>query len=77
MTYSLMRCFLIFSGSLIWIAWGSALYYNMSVTTADGETIRVKDALNHFFEVASLEGLQGGSVAHSEPDLGEGMVGGV
>lgn len=38
------------AGGLIWLAWGSAIYYNMSVTTADGESIRVKDALNHFFE---------------------------
>ena len=29
--------------------WGSALYFNASVTTEDGETIRFRDAVDHFF----------------------------
>ncbi|XP_072181088.1 dnaJ homolog subfamily C member 22-like [Diadema setosum] len=38
------------AGCVVCTAWGSAIYYNMKVTTAEGESIRVKDALNHFFE---------------------------
>ncbi|XP_054750324.2 dnaJ homolog subfamily C member 22-like [Lytechinus pictus] len=38
------------AGALVCTAWGCAIYYNMSVTTAEGETIYVKDALTHFFE---------------------------
>ena len=29
--------------------WGSALYFNASVTTSEGETIRFRDAVDHFF----------------------------
>ena len=29
--------------------WGSFLYFNAQVTTEDGETVKLRDAVNHFF----------------------------
>ena len=29
--------------------WGSFLYFNAQVTTEDGETVKLRDAINHFF----------------------------
>ncbi|XP_071792139.1 dnaJ homolog subfamily C member 22-like [Asterias amurensis] len=44
------RLFVLFvAGSMIMSLWGSALYFNASVTTSDGETIRFRDAVDHFF----------------------------
>ncbi|XP_022109609.1 dnaJ homolog subfamily C member 22-like [Acanthaster planci] len=37
------------AGSLVISMWGSALYFNASVTTSDGETIKFRDAVDHFF----------------------------
>ncbi|EDO43846.1 predicted protein [Nematostella vectensis] len=37
-------------GGLIMCAlWGSFIYFNAEVTTEDGETIKLRDAVNHFF----------------------------
>jgi len=30
--------------------WGSAVYFNMTITTEDGEEVKVKDALKNFFK---------------------------
>lgn len=37
------------AGSLISGLWISAFYFNASITTAEGETIKARDAINHFF----------------------------
>ena len=41
--------YLAIGGLLICSLWGSFLYYNAQVTTEDGETIKLRDAVNHFF----------------------------
>ena len=30
--------------------WSSFLYFNVQVTTEDGETVKLRDAVNHFFQ---------------------------
>ncbi|XP_071822906.1 dnaJ homolog subfamily C member 22-like [Apostichopus japonicus] len=51
MTQSICRrLFVLFiAGSCITGLWFSAIYFNASITTGDGETIKVRDAVNHFF----------------------------
>ncbi|XP_072047308.1 dnaJ homolog subfamily C member 22-like [Amphiura filiformis] len=40
---------LAFAGSLIITMWCSFLYFNASVTTEDGETIKLRDSIDNFF----------------------------
>ena len=36
-------------GALYFSLWGSVLYFNASITTSDGETVKLRDAVQHFF----------------------------
>ena len=35
---------------LFFALWGSFLYFNAEITTEDGETIKIRDSVNHFFK---------------------------
>lgn len=41
--------YLAIGGLIICSLWGSFLYFNAQVTTEDGETVKLRDAINHFF----------------------------
>lgn len=41
---------LVLSGMVVCSLWGSFLYFNASITTEDGETIKLRDSVNHFFK---------------------------
>ena len=42
--------YLAVSGLVISCLWSSFLYFNAQVTTEDGETVKLRDAVNHFFQ---------------------------
>lgn len=42
--------YLAVGGLVICCLWSSFLYFNAQVTTEDGETVKLRDAVNHFFQ---------------------------
>lgn len=42
--------YLAVGGIVICCLWSSFLYFNAQVTTEDGETVKLRDAINHFFQ---------------------------
>jgi len=49
---SLCKRMMVFSlcMGLFFTLWGSFLYFNAEITTEDGETIKIRDSVNHFFK---------------------------
>lgn len=41
--------YLAIGGLVVFSLWGSFLYFNAQVTTEDGETVKLRDAVSHFF----------------------------